>query len=201
MRNLCKNALFSEGEPWVFVCKINKPIDEKSFEYLLSFVDEEKKNRIMRQRIKQNADNILAADILSRSVLKKYFGITVGTDGFSYTKYGKPYLKDRKDIYFNTSHSGEYVALAVFNRPVGVDIQKKRELCIKTVCRVCTDTELEVIEKSEDASAEFARIWTRKEAALKMSGFGILGQDLKKCAENKRIKSKKLGDYWLSICY
>lgn len=42
-----------------------------------------------------------------------------------YTEYGKPYFKN-SNIYFNCSHSENYIALAIANTPLGVDIEEDR---------------------------------------------------------------------------
>ena len=41
--------------------------------------------------------------------------------------------------------------------------------------RVCTTEELAAIHASEDHTMAFLRLWTRKEAVLKMRGTGIRG--------------------------
>ena len=43
---------------------------------------------------------------------------------FEKNQYGKPYLSEHPDFYFNISHSGEYVLCAIDNNPIGVDIEE-----------------------------------------------------------------------------
>ena len=39
--------------PEIYLVKVNSPIDENTFQYLLKFVQEEKQERILKQKIKQ----------------------------------------------------------------------------------------------------------------------------------------------------
>ena len=39
------------------------------------------------------------------------------------TKYGKPYLTNVGGLYFNISHSGNLIAMAIARCPVGIDIE------------------------------------------------------------------------------
>lgn len=108
----------------LFVVSNNAPITVKDFIYLLKFVCTNKKECILRQTVKQNADNILIGEILAKTVIKNTFGIDIAKQNFTYTEHGKPYLPDYSDVHFNISHSEKYVVCAVSDKPVGVDIQK-----------------------------------------------------------------------------
>ena len=184
--------------PGIYLVKVDSPIDENTFQYMLKFVQSEKQERILKQKIKQNADNMLVSEILAKVVIKKIFGIDIAKQEFNYTEYGKPYLPDYPDVHFNISHSGEYVACAVSDKPIGIDIQKISEYNSDVAKRVCNGNELAQIEKSSDKAYEFTKLWTQKEAVLKMYGTGIASGDIKHCLENQKIKSKKIDDCWLS---
>ena len=183
----------------VYLVKIDRTIDENTFRYLLGFVQREKKERILRQKVKQKADCMLIGEILAKTVIKKVFG--VGFADFSYSERGKPYLPDNTDIHFNISHSGCYVACAVSDKPVGVDVQKIVGYKPDLAKRVCNEPELNRIEDSKDSASEFTKIWTQKEAVLKMRGTGIAGGDIKHCLGINQVHSEKLDGYWVSVCY
>lgn len=184
--------------PEIYVIKVNTPIDENTFQFLLSFVSDEKKERILRNRIQQNADNMLIGEILARFMIKKTFGVSVEEQSFCLDKHGKPFLAEHPDIHFNISHSGEYVACGVSNRPIGIDIQKIGLYKPDLAQKVCTENELAGIESTSNKASEFTRLWTQKEAVLKMNGTGIRG-DIKNCLENFNVDSKKIDEYWLSV--
>lgn len=159
--------------PVVYVIRNDQPVDMVTFQYLMRFVPEEKKERILRQRVKQNADNMLVGAVLTKYMLLKYFKIPFSKQYISYGRYGKPYLRDYPNAYFNISHSGQFVACAVSDCPIGVDIQEIVPYRRDIAKRVFNSDELLQIESSPDPSAEFTRLWTQKEAYLKMLGTGI----------------------------
>lgn len=159
-----------------------------------------KRNCILKQRVKQNADNMLIGEILTKTVIKKTFGIDIAQQEFAYTEYGKPYLLNYSDVHFNISHSGKYVVCAVSDKPVGVDIQRIGEYNSDVAKRVCNEKELVQIENSLDKASEFTKLWTQKEAVLKMHGTGIASGDIKTCLDNHNVQSEKFEDYWLSVC-
>lgn len=186
--------------PEIYLVKVNSPIDENTFQYLLKFVQTEKQERILKQKIKQSSDNMLIGEILAKVVIKKTFGIDIAKQEFNYTEYGKPYLINFSDVHFNISHSGEYVACAVSDKPVGVDIQKIGEYNCDVAKRVCNEKELVQIENSSDKASEFTKLWAQKEAVLKMYGTGITGGNIKTCLDNHYVQSERIDDYWVSVC-
>ena len=184
----------------LFFVKVNNPIDENTFRYLLGFVQAEKKERILKQKIKQNADNMLVGELLAKTAIKNVFGIDIKKQKFVLSPLGKPHLDNNSGVHFNISHSGEYVACAVSDKPVGIDIQKIKKFKSKVAERVCNEKELRQIEESDDKESEFAKIWTQKEAVVKMYGLGIAKGDIKKCLEGKGVQSEKIENYWISYC-
>jgi len=161
--------------PVVCMVKNEKTIDGTTFRFLLQFAPQERQKRILCQRVKQNADNMLVGAALARHMIWKRFQIPLSQQHIAYGPYGKPYLRDYSNIHFNISHSGQYVACAVANRPVGIDVQVIEEYRPDVATKVCTGKELARIEASDDPDAEFTKLWTRKEAYLKMLGYGIAG--------------------------
>lgn len=159
--------------PCVYIVKNDKPLDNAAFQFLLQFVPPEKLERILSQRVKQNADNMLVGSALMSHLLFKTFHIPFSKQRIVYGFYGKPHLRDYPDVHFSISHSGIYVACAVADRPVGVDVQMITEYKPNIADRVCSKAELAKIVASNDPAAEFTKIWTRKEAYAKWTGKGI----------------------------
>ena len=88
-------------------------------------------------------------------------------------EHGKPFLKEEPDLYFNLSHSGTYAALCIGHTPNGIDIEHHRKDPKKIAARFFTEEEAAAIENASDSTDLFLRIWTRKEAYLKMTGDGL----------------------------
>ena len=148
------------------------PINQEAFQFLLQFSPPDKQQRILRQRVKQNADNMVIGGALARYMLWTELGIPFDAH-ISYGEFGKPYLSDYQEVHFNISHSGQFIACAVSNRLVGVDVQMITPYQPDIAAKVCDKAELIQIEASTDPAAEFTKIWTRKEAVAKVFGWGI----------------------------
>ncbi len=161
--------------PVVCLVKNKKPIDDFTFRLLLQFAPPKKQERILCQRVKQNADNMLVGAALARHMIWEIFQIPLFQQYIAYGLYGKPYLRDYPNVHFNISHSGQYVACAVANRPVGIDVQVIGAYWPDVAANVCSEEELVRIGASDDPAAEFTKLWTQKEAYLKMLGYGIAG--------------------------
>lgn len=83
-------------------------------------------------------------------------------------EYGKPYLKDAS-CYFNLSHQGEWVVLAVSDYEVGVDVQRIQPIAQTILQRMFHDNEQERIQSFEDMT----KVWCMKESYGKYQGTGI----------------------------
>lgn len=182
----------------IYVIKNEQGLSENIFQFLLQFVSKNKKERILKQFKRKEAENILLGDILIKYAIKNTFGIKTKDIIFAESKNGKPYLCNFQNIHFNLSHSGDYVVCIVSDKLVGIDIQKIVNVEDLLMKRVCSEKEYEKIIESKDINNEFTKLWTQKEAVLKKSGIGING-DLKNCLKNENIQSFKLDNYWLSI--
>ena len=117
------------------------------------------------------------ADMLLRDTLREDFGLSEPV--FYTDKKGKPHIEGDM-LYFNLSHQGDYVACAVSESPVGIDIGQIRKVDIHLINRVCTEDELSYVMRNPDdvndeVCERFMRIWTAKEAYLKYTGEGIRG--------------------------
>jgi 4'-phosphopantetheinyl transferase len=75
-----------------------------------------------------------------------------------------------QNIHFNISHSANYVACAIADSPVGIDIEGRRKVNSAVAKRYFTDEEIESIHSDDD----FFKIWTFKEALGKYTGDGLL---------------------------
>ena len=83
---------------------------------------------------------------------------------------GQPYLKDCS-LQFNVSHSGEYLAIAVSEFPVGVDIQEPKNIKDGMFRKVVQAEETELI--GDERQNDFLRLWTLKESFVKAEGKGL----------------------------
>lgn len=90
-------------------------------------------------------------------------------------QWGKPYLTEYPNVYFNLSHSGRYVCCAVSEQEIGVDIQEHRNSRKGIAQRFFTQEDNRLLQELEDAKARemFFRIWSIRESYIKLTGQGI----------------------------
>lgn len=118
-----------------------------------------------------------------------------------YNDKSKPYIKDDESFYFNISHSGEWVSLAVSDREIGVDIEKHNPARTRLAKRFFSEKEQNACNSVKD----FFDIWTQKEAFIKAVGVGLsYGINTFCCFEKQDGYSIKNLDapegYSLSVC-
>ena len=132
---------------------------------------------------------------------------------FETGEYGKAYISDCEDIYFNLSHSEKLVACAISDREVGVDVEyNDPKIDLNIAQHYFFNTEYEGIMNSENPSDEFFKYWVLKESYMKYSGLGFnLGLDEFEIVINEDIKLKNdendlkfdvfdIDNYKLAIC-
>ena len=98
---------------------------------------------------------------IASSILKnKYIG------NYHLNEFGKP-LSETKS--FNVSHSKGVVALAIDSSPIGIDIEKIREVNESLISHISNEEEKKYIHDEKS----FFEIWTNKEAVVKAQGKGL----------------------------
>lgn len=94
---------------------------------------------------------------------------------------GKPSLPERTGVFFNLSHSGDYLAGAFSDSETGMDIQKispPHSGVLRIAGRFFTPAEYELLaaaKKTDDRLELFFRLWSIKEAYIKYCGCGMRG--------------------------
>ena len=91
---------------------------------------------------------------------------------FAYGASGKPFLRELPDVHFNISHTKGLVVCAVSQVPVGIDAERIKTYP-KSVLRKMTEKERLYIEESNSPDEAFMRVWTMKEAMIKLTGEGL----------------------------
>ena len=97
------------------------------------------------------------------------------TPSFLYNEHGAPRLE--QGPCFSISHCKHAVAVAISEKPVGIDIEHIRTAKPELVARTMNEQEQNVIWSAPSPDVAFTRLWTQKEAVLKMQGTGILSID------------------------
>ena len=91
---------------------------------------------------------------------------------FIYNEHGAPSLSGGP--YFSISHCKQGIAVAISDAPIGIDIEAIRPLSEGLVQKAMNPQEQAQIAAAANPEQEFIRLWTRKEAYVKMQGTGII---------------------------
>jgi len=81
--------------------------------------------------------------------------------------------------FWSITHKTEYVAGVVAPTPIGIDIERIRELSRALFRKTAAAREWALADTEKQSLLTFFRFWTSKEAVLKATGIGI--KDLLKC--------------------
>ena len=93
---------------------------------------------------------------------------------FKTEKYGKAYISNYKDIYFNLSHSGKMVLCSISDMEVGIDIEYIDPTIDLNIARhYFYNREYENIMNAENRQDEFFKYWVLKESYMKYTGLGM----------------------------
>ncbi len=161
-----------EGSCLVFNSRILR-----QYPQLEALITEDERERSGRFMFDKDRQTYIAAHAVLRLILKAFGGDELSSQEFSRGEFGKPYLPAKTGVYFSLSHSRDRIALAFDrDREMGIDVEwHNPEIDVKEVgSRVYSASEMDYISAGGSNSAErFYQLWTRKEALIKKSGFGL----------------------------
>ena len=146
-------------------------LSEYPAEEVTSCYEDIKDNFVGSGRISQRKESLVARLMLNKALTE----LDAGEYSVVYSDDDKPVLKSKKGLFFNISHSDDYVALALSDVEVGCDIQEIRPYNPKVAVRHYCENETAMIENSDDKDDTFIRLWALKESILKYSGKGLSG--------------------------
>lgn len=158
----------------------NKNVSDISLPDVYPLLSAERQADIDRKAFEKDRRLSAGAGLLMARAFKDA-GIAEARPAIVKGPYGKPCLRDYKEIFFNLSHSGEYVFLAVSDAEVGCDVEEITQASgldsrMSVAKRFFTKNEAEAIENQPDPSSGnelFYKIWTMKESFIKAKGGGL----------------------------
>jgi len=154
------------------------------------------------------------AQSLLRAELLRERSVDIEQCGIVKNAWGKPFLKDHPDTYFNISHCSGGVALSISSCKTGIDVENIRAFSMTTARKVLSEEELRIVVNSEQPERAFFKFWTLKECYTKALGTG-LSYPLRKINftidRNSNIQSNMKGcmfgllesdlNYVAAVCY
>lgn len=156
---------------------LNDDIEHFDWEAALPLLSEQRREQCLKFKHELGRKTCAAAYLLLCEGLRKEYGIEQ-PPVFEYGEHGKPAIMGHPEICFNLSHCKEAVACVISDTPVGVDVESVRSYKDGLAHYTMNDEELQVIQAAPNPDVAFIRLWTMKEAALKLIGTGI-SDDLK----------------------
>ena len=143
----------------------------------LSSITINKMNRYVKFNDKKRC---VVGRLLIHYMRKSFLGDCIVDTMIQNDVFGKPYLnavaKDKRQIEFNISHSGDWVIGAVSDQPIGIDIEEIKQFDITIGKNYFTQDEYDYIyDFPELQLVHFYQIWCLKESCLKCAGTGLSG--------------------------
>ena len=153
----------------LYIADISRLSDPKDSPELLQGLSEERILKIQSQRQADKRKQSLGAGLLLREVLWRH---GVSEKSVYVGQNGKPMAEE---LCFNISHSGQLVACAIGDKPVGCDVEEMKAVPEGFVTRFFSDGERRYLQEFKDIAHQeaFFRLWTMKESYAKMTGEGM----------------------------
>ena len=156
----------------IYIHKINKEMLLREESEIFRLLPEWRKEKVQKLKVESSRLQSLAAGRLLMIALEKH-----------------------PDVKYNISHSGDYVAVAVSDLAVGVDVEHKNDDGFKVSNRYFENAAKDYIDGNQ---SRFRDVWTVKEAFLKCIRVGItvpLNSFTAEYSLDKVLKIRKLVDY------
>ena len=125
---------------------------------LLESVNEKQKEKALRY--KNEIDQI-------RSLSSSYLMNSLSKEAILFNDTGKPFFE--KGPFFNISHSGKYIVMAVSNKEIGVDIEEDVKKDMSMLVSIFNEAEAKMLKEHSD----FYYLWCAKESLIKCMGSSI----------------------------
>ena len=165
---------------------VREDIWDFDLESSLREVSEQRREQALRFKHEQGRRLCVLAYLLLKQGLREEYGI-MDNPVFEYNEHGKPSIVGHPEIFFNLSHCKEAVACAISDQPVGIDVESVRSYKERLARYTMNDEEVRDIETSEQPDTTFIRLWTMKEATMKLVGTGI-SKDMKSVIDTEKYK-------------
>ena len=142
---------------------------------------EAERGRADKFRVPRIRDQFIQARGWLRVLLAHYLKCDPAAVPILVADGGKPLLPPETGLHFNLSHTDGLALYAVACTPVGIDVERVRNVpdAVGLAQRFFSAREQSLFRAlpAEEVQACFLRAWTRKEAVLKATGRGVQSLD------------------------
>ena len=179
-----------------------------SEQILLQKVSEEAQRTIMTFQNEKVRRQKCIGEAMTRTLVEAYGALRSGGYAIVKNEHGKPYIQASNPIFYNLSHSGDFLVCAISDKEVGIDIQQMGREKPHLVERYFHPNEVEKLRNSphNERLPLFYRYWAAKESYLKYRGTGLSGSlsSFEISFEKKSIQlidKHKKGNVCLQECF
>jgi 4'-phosphopantetheinyl transferase len=155
-----------QGAPFILIQKRQEDIVSD-----VNLLDEDELVRHGRYLDNRKKLEFLAGRSFLKQELGEIHGKGPASISLSISDNGKPFYmnKGEKQVHFNLSHGGGYFVLGFSFSPIGVDLEKKRELSLQDIQPIFGDREAAQLAEIPDGerSIQILNLFTAKEAFIK----------------------------------
>jgi len=150
-------------------------LPEVVFSQYLQKLPEANQKRIKAFLRQEDKTRALVGQIMIRNAILDKLNIPNSTIRFEYNAYGKPALPGYPEFHFNLSHAGDWIALAVDSQPIGVDVERIKDMDMDIAKRFFSKREYTDLMAKQPAQriSYFFDLWTLKESYIKAVGMGL----------------------------
>ena len=155
-----------------YIVKNIQGFNDNDIESFYERIPKNKRDKINKIKNSNARKRSIVGEILLSKLLTKN---NLSYDNLEYyiNDYGKPYLKNN-NLFFNISHSFDYVIAIVSEKEIGIDIEKLRKTSLNTIHQFATKKEQDYILSSNiNIEERIFSIYTLKEAYIKMLGTNL----------------------------
>lgn len=185
---------------------VNDQLEAFDLDEALAAMSPQRRDYLLRFRHERSRRAGAAAYMLLCQGLGELYGI-MEPPTFAFGEHGKPFLIERPDIHFSISHCREAAACVIADRPIGIDVESLRAFSPVLLQRTMSTDETVTIQTADEPRRVFIRLWTQKEAYLKLTGTGLVDELpivlTTAAAEGYRFDTRESTSkpYILSVCH
>lgn len=117
----------------------------------------------------------LLGEGMTRRLLLRLWGLHRDDYRIRIGEHGKPFVESRLPVWYNLSHSGDYIVVAFSHLEVGIDIEQKKKARMEVARRFFHPAEIQCLQSlaGDEQDDLFFRYWSVKESFLKYTGSGL----------------------------
>lgn len=146
-------------------------VDALDLKASYNLLSDKRKNKVDNFRFLRDKKLSCGAYLLLRKLLNEE---KIHNPQFKIGKYGKAYISNYDNIYFNLSHSGKIVTCAISDMEVGVDVEyNDPQIDLNIAKHYFFNKEYQDIINSNKSSNTFFDYWVLKESYMKYTGLGF----------------------------